>query len=136
MRETIARLVCALAAWVVIALSFLFAQRHNPPLPETHAGTPPAVTPPADAGRGPGIFVAQGCAGCHSLRGVGNPRSALDGIGAGRTREDLRGWITGTGEAAEELPASVVRRKAGYRELPEDELDALILYLSTREAAR
>ena len=132
MREILARIICAFVVCVVVAFSALFAWKHNPPLPsDAERGTPPrprAADAPGDAARGPKVYAEQNCATCHSIAGVGNPRHPLEGIGA-RSAEELRQWITATGSAEGKLPHSVVRRKSRYRELPAEDLDALVGYL-------
>lgn len=140
MREIIARLVCTAAVGVVLALAWLFAARHNPP-PAAPAGAEPGNVAPAiplegAAGRGRVVYEAQGCAGCHAIAGRGNPRHPLDGIGARRSAEELRQRITATGDAAETMSGAVARRKAAYRELPADEMAALIDYLSSLSGAK
>ncbi|HSH16895.1 MAG TPA: c-type cytochrome, partial [Verrucomicrobiae bacterium] len=104
MREKIAIAVCVLALVVVVALSYLFAVRHNPEtaaapqvavkLQEQVAPAQPAETNQAlaipspspvavnpDLERGRTIYGQQGCATCHAIAGSGNPRHPLDGTG-------------------------------------------------------
>lgn len=136
MREIIARLVCLAATALVVVLAHVFAVRHNPgaepvtlpPGPITEAVAPP---PAADAGRGRELFAVEGCASCHAIAGVGNPRHPLDGVGARRGPEQLRAGITGTDAAAVPFTPAVVRRKLRYRALAPADLEALTAYLLT-----
>jgi mono/diheme cytochrome c family protein len=139
MRELIARGVCGLALAVVVALSLLFAARHNrgasaegssefatlPSPPEKpHASASEIV-------RGRMVFQEQNCTACHSIEGTGNPRYPLDGVADRLKAGELPAWITGTGQAAGLLPASIVKRKQRYQQLPETDLNALVAFLSS-----
>jgi mono/diheme cytochrome c family protein len=93
-------------------------------------------TLPPDNARGRTVYEAQNCATCHSLAGEGNPRRPLDDIGARLTSAELRAWTTGTGEAAAMLSEAVVKRKQRYSNLPAEDLDALMAYLSTLTVAK
>jgi mono/diheme cytochrome c family protein len=139
MRELIAKGVCGLTLALVIGLSFLFAARHNrvarveaAPEPVITKPPPPPVEPapvPPDIARGRMIFEEQNCGTCHSIEGAGNPRYPLDGVGSRLGKDELRMWITGTGEAADVLPGSIVKRKQRYREMPTADLNALLEFL-------
>ncbi|MBL9213112.1 MAG: cytochrome c [Opitutaceae bacterium] len=147
MRERIAKAVCMLTISVVVALSLLFASVHNEPPPE-NAPLPPekgasvagagaeAVAAPENLAKGKSVYAAQKCSSCHSIAGDGNPRYPLDSVGSHLNREDLLAWTTGTGAAADILPPGIVRRKQRYRSLPQDNLDALVSYLSTLKASK
>jgi mono/diheme cytochrome c family protein len=155
MREIIARGVCVFTMLVVIGLSVLFASEHNPPVPSivgpAALSAPPsvAVAPgetigeavgqsklatagalTADAERGRAVYAAHKCATCHSIADEGNPRNALDGVASRWDAAELRDWITGTGVAAEVLSQAVVKRKRRYQSIPEQDLNALVVYLS------
>ena len=137
MREAIAWTVCLLALCLVTALSYLFAVRHNPVAPESAVEPMPAVesktgagTPPA-AARGEAVFAEQKCQTCHSIGGVGNPRSPLDGVSSRLSPEELPDWITGTGAATNSLSGTLIKRKRRYLEIPPDDLTALVSYLSS-----
>jgi mono/diheme cytochrome c family protein len=135
MRERFALLVCWLTLVMVVGLSWRFAVRHNPALPPAPPVAPvsvPALPPGPGAANETGarLFREQGCASCHALGGAGNPRYPLDGVGARRSRDELRVWTTGTGLAAERLSPMVVRRKQRYQELSDADMAALVEYLS------
>lgn len=144
MRELIAKAVCGVALALIIGLSFLFAERHNriarvePPPTPVITRPPPTVAPapiPPDIARGRVIFEEQNCATCHAIEGTGNPRYPLDGIGSRLSKDELRMWITGTGEAADVLPVSIVKRKQRYREMPAADLNALVEFLLNLKSA-
>ena len=115
----------------------------SPPTPAASA-TPPATTVAPvvpTPGREPGAAGLEsiktlGCLTCHSIAGTGNPRHPLDGVGSQWTAEQLHAWITGSGFAAERLPASVTRRKQRYTSIPEPEMNALISCLSELKATQ
>ena len=117
------------------------------PLPSTVATSPPTPvpsvtplgttsapvvpTPGQESGAiGRESFNRRGCSACHSIAGTGNPRHPLDGVGSNWTAEQLHAWVTGSGFAAERLPASVARRKQRYTSIPDEEMNALIGFLS------
>ena len=163
MRELIANLICIVTLGVAIALSWVFALRHNPaaspaapavaasteaesaakaptpepdsktaPSPQSPVSTPETVQPDAAVtARGREVFQAQRCTTCHSVAGEGNPRYPLDDVGSRLSREDLPDWITGSGAAAGNLSAGVVRRKQQYKSLSAAELADLVNWLST-----
>ncbi|HEY0946105.1 MAG TPA: cytochrome c [Opitutaceae bacterium] len=153
MREIIARLVCMLTVGVVVGLSLLFAAAHNPRSPAPGVQTPAITSPPPPAAppmpapaspspataekaaRGRAVYAQQGCATCHAVGGVGNPRHPLDGVGSRRDDAQLHAWVTGTGAAAETLSGPVLKRKQRYQQLPPGDLEALIDYLATLRAA-
>jgi mono/diheme cytochrome c family protein len=135
MREIIARTVCVLTVIVVLVLAHLFAARHNPRIAvPARLPEPPGETrvagPSAEIVRGRVVYAEQGCASCHVIAGAGNPRNPLDGVGTRRTRAELLEWITGTGSAADQLSPAVVRRKERYRNVSQDDMNALMAYLA------
>jgi cytochrome c oxidase subunit 2 len=69
------------------------------------------------------VYDEQGCAGCHSIAGVGSPRSPLDGVGTRLTAERIRLWIVDPQAARPGV------RKPSYDDLPVAELEALVAYL-------
>lgn len=127
MRERIAMGVSALAVAVLITLSALFARAQNQPAPAADVAA--AAVP--DSIRGKAVFDAQGCVRCHSVAGVGNTRTPLDGVGARRSAAELRAWTVGAPELADSLAPATFRAKQAYREMPSADLDALIRYLGT-----
>lgn len=151
-----------LTVCVVVALSFLFATAHNPRFPakpvrliagpasvaaeanvadsnRANRIEPPPDATPTKAGsidRGRAVYAQQNCSTCHSIAGEGNPRHPLDGVGARWEAAELRAWIVGTGVAADILPAAIVKRKQRYQNMPEDDLTALVAFLTSLKPAR
>jgi mono/diheme cytochrome c family protein len=121
LRESRARWLAISTVLVVVALAALFASLRNPGPqgPREHAVSTPA---PADDERlraGRAAFQRLGCARCHALGGVGNPGAPLDGVGGRLDAAALRDWTLGTGAAAGQLPAGIVRAKARAAQDPE-----------------
>ena len=121
MRERLALLVLAAVAAVVLVLAAWFAQRHNPD------ETEPAAAADQTLARGRELFADLQCQLCHSLGGAGNPRLPLDGVGARLEPADIRDSIRGE---YREVSATAKERKLRYRELPGDDLDALVVFLA------
>ena len=59
---------------------------------------------------------------CHSIKGEGNTRSPLEGVGGRLTEREIRLWII----APQEMNPAVAKR--GYQ-LSDEDLDALVAYL-------
>jgi mono/diheme cytochrome c family protein len=135
MRETLAKLLAALTAILVVGLAAAFSLVQNPP---GRADTipPPAAPKPAPAQDAPvaaagrAVYDKQGCARCHSIGGVGSPRSPLDGVGARLTAQGIRDWTIAGDPVRARLSAGVAQAKQKYAALPEEELRALVEYLS------
>ena len=154
MREIIARVVSVLSVVLIVGLSFLFAAEHNPPAADVSfdgaAESPPVektipVATPEDANggdhipiaaplangeRGRAIYAQQKCATCHSIGGEGNPRNPLDGAGTRWDADELQDWVTGEGVASEVLSKAIIKRKQRYKSVPEEDMKALVAYLS------
>ena len=144
MRKKWAIYIALLTGVFVVLLAAMFAAIQNasqpPVIPADEAGDRPA--PPA-ALSGPGVekqaliaagrrvFEAQGCMTCHSIAGEGNPRNPLDGVGERRTAQAIRQWILAPAELKDQLPAWSFQAKQAYRNLPAEELDALVSYLQS-----
>lgn len=147
-----ARVMCVLASVMVIALSALFAVRHNRTAPAeilrepTHktstsinlAAKPEPAPAPLDTARiarGREVFAREQCGSCHAFGGDGNPRRPLDGVGSRLQPAELRAWITGTGVAEAELSPATLRLKRRYTEMPMEDMEALITYLQSPQTA-
>ncbi len=82
---------------------------------------------------GAAVFAAQKCSMCHALGGKGNPKGALDEVGAKLTADQIRQWILTPAEMAatakaERKPAMVARPN-----LPKEDLDALVEFLAAKK---
>ncbi len=141
MREKWARRIALLTGLLVLLLALTFAFIQNPT--ETPVITESREQSPStkqqefigiDLKRieaGQQIYKQQTCARCHSIAGQGNPHNSLDGVGARRTALELRDWIIGADALQGELPAYATKLKQRYRELPSDDLDALVIYMQS-----
>lgn len=82
---------------------------------------------PADSSallaRGKRVYAEQRCRLCHSIAGVGNTRSPLDGVGSRLSAAQIRAWIV----SPREMDPNV--RKRAYRDIPPADLEALVAYL-------
>lgn len=147
MRERLARLIALLTGLLILLLVMIFAINQNPqnsmashdndteekkeqvlhtPLPkELDAAKPNLIK----AGRL--IYDEQGCARCHSIRGKGNLRNLLDGVGTRRSAEELRDWVVGADSLQGVLSERALNAKKSYGELPVGDLNVLIIYLQS-----
>jgi mono/diheme cytochrome c family protein len=83
-----------------------------------------------NAAAGEKVYADQKCSVCHSVAGKGNQKGALDDVGLKLTGEEIRMWITDAKAMTAKIKAV---RKPPMREynLPKDQVDALVAYLST-----
>ncbi|MBZ5496764.1 MAG: cytochrome c [Acidobacteriia bacterium] len=51
------------------------------------------AAPAADAKKGEAVYAKNNCKVCHSIAGVGSPKSKLDGVGAKLTEDAITKWI-------------------------------------------
>lgn len=135
MRERLAKALAALLTVLVVSMAAFFADRRNPaeapPAPESPVVLPEPPVDPSRVALGQAVFERESCARCHSADGRGNPRSPLDGVGARHPPARLRDWVTGSGSARDQLTRSTLRAKERFAELPEEDLEALVAYLSS-----
>lgn len=75
--------------------------------------------------KGKEVFKAQKCAMCHSIAGVGNKKTPLDGVGAKLKADDIRKWIV----TPQEMKPDV--KKKGFDKLEKADLDALVAYIES-----
>jgi mono/diheme cytochrome c family protein len=82
--------------------------------------------------KGEKVFADQKCSLCHAIAGKGNAKGALDDVGSKLKAEEIRQWIVSPAEMAAKAKAD---RKpampAKYKDLPKDDVDALVAYLSS-----
>jgi mono/diheme cytochrome c family protein len=67
------------------------------------------------------LFESYGCSSCHSVGGVGNTASPLDGVGSKRTAEEMKKAIVSPPSGGT-MPAI---------DVPQKDLDGLVAYLLT-----
>jgi cytochrome c553 len=81
--------------------------------------------------KGKTVYAASTCKMCHSIGGVGNPKGALDSVGAKLTPAEIKEWLTDpvamTAKAKSERKPAMKLTKP----LAAEDLDALVAYLST-----
>ena len=80
--------------------------------------------------KGEQVYTAQKCSLCHSIAGKGNAKGALDDVGAKLKPEEIRAWITDAQGMQAKAKATRKPAMKNYS-LPDDELDALVAYLSS-----
>ncbi len=138
MREIWAKRIAFLTGLMVLLLTVLFATLQTPveTAERGDAALPGDTVAPAtpeaqcvQAGRQ--VYQDAGCALCHSIAGQGNPRSPLDGVGARLAAPDLKNWIIGAQALKGQMPARAFERKQAYRDLPDEDLQVLVIYLQS-----
>lgn len=87
--------------------------------------TPPGDADTAQVARGREVFRSAGCTGCHEAEGVGRSRLPLDGVGSRLSADTLRAWVVDP----RSVDPSV--RKPAYDDLPEEDVDALVVYMQS-----
>jgi len=143
MREKWARLIVLFTGLIVLLLAMVFAFVQNPNKTSTVLKSEQQISSTtstmdqksvglnsARIEEGRKIYQEQNCSACHSIAGKGNPRTPLDSVGTRRTAEELRNWVTGSDKLQGLLPDRIRRLKQKYKELSDDELDALVSYLN------
>jgi mono/diheme cytochrome c family protein len=80
--------------------------------------------------KGKQVYTAQKCQACHSVDGAGNKKGVLDDVGARLKEEEIRQWIVNAPEMAAKTKAARKPVMKAYN-LPKDDLDALVAYLSS-----
>jgi mono/diheme cytochrome c family protein len=85
-----------------------------------------------DVKKGQDVYTAQKCQTCHSVAGKGGKASALDGVGAKLSAEDIKQWITHPKDAATKAKSTKKPpMPAKYASLPAADLDALVAYMQS-----
>ena len=92
---------------------------------------PAAAGDAAQVDKGKAVFTAQKCSLCHSIAGKGNPKGALDSVGAKLKPEEIRQWLVKPTEMAEKAKATRKPPMKAYDKLSKDDLNALVAYLET-----
>jgi len=94
------------------------------------AGVPRVAGAQDEAKKGAQVYAAQKCSVCHSIAGKGGKSSALDGVGAKLSADDIRQWIVD--------PVAMTKKSNStkkppmpkkYDKLPAADLDALVAYM-------
>lgn len=89
-----------------------------------------AVAGAQDVAKGEKVFVDQRCSVCHSIAGKGNAKGPLDDVGSKLSADEIREWIV---DAKGMTAKTNAERKPPMRQynLPKEDVDALVAYLST-----
>ncbi|MEX1257465.1 MAG: cytochrome c [Gemmatimonadota bacterium] len=139
MREETARGAALGTGILVIAGALLFGglQERASGVPPVAAATPstgieavppiqePVQTHDSVLAEGRRVYQEQRCSACHSIAGVGSPRSPLDGVGGRLSGAEIRLWIVDPQAARPGV------RKPAFDDLPEAQIVALVAYLET-----
>lgn len=98
----------------------------------TATGAASAQTP-AEVAAGQKVYVAQKCAVCHSVAGVGNKKGPLEDVAAKLSADDIRQWIVNAPEMAAKAKAKAERKPLmkGFPNLPKADVDALVAYVQS-----
>ncbi len=91
----------------------------------------PAASGAAD--KGAAVYAARKCTMCHALDGKGNAKGALDGVGTKLTAAEIRQWIVTPVEMAAKAQAARKPAMKAYPNLPKEDLDALVAFLSSKK---
>jgi len=84
----------------------------------------------AEVKKGMDVYNSQHCSLCHSINGKGNAKGSLDGVGSKLKPEEIREWIVNPKEMTAKTSATRKPPMKQYN-LPKDDVDALVAYLST-----
>ena len=134
MREKWARRIVLFTGLMVLLLATVFARIQNPAQPADTIEKQSAEIIALDSERiqnGRRIYLQQDCSQCHSIAGDGNPRIPLDGVGATYTADELRNRIIGADTLKGIMPEGVRKKKRGYAELPNGDLNTLVIYMQS-----
>src|SRR5262249_48324236 len=82
--------------------------------------------------KGQAVYTAQKCQTCHSIAGKGGKQSALDGVGAKLSAEDIKTWITDPATmTAKTKSTKKPPMPKKWANLPAADLDALVAYIQS-----
>src|SRR5688572_13820839 len=81
--------------------------------------------------KGEAVYTAQKCALCHSIAGKGQTKGPLDDVGGKLKVEDIREWIVDPAKMAKEHKATRKPVMKAYSNLPKEDLEALVAYMSS-----
>jgi mono/diheme cytochrome c family protein len=90
----------------------------------------PVVAQDAKVAQGEKLFVDQKCTLCHSVADKGNKKGPLDGVAAKLKADEIHEWIVDAKGMTAKTKAARKPVMKAYA-LPNDDVDALVAYLST-----
>ena len=95
-------------------------------------GAPSAAAQSSElVAKGQAVYTAQKCAMCHSIAGKGQAKGPLDEVGGKLTADDIREWIVNPAKMAKDHNATRKPIMKAYPNLPKEDLDALVAYMSS-----
>jgi mono/diheme cytochrome c family protein len=80
--------------------------------------------------KGEQVFTDQKCSLCHSIAGKGNAKGSLDDVGKKDSADDIRQWIVDAKGMTAKTKATRKPEMKVYT-LPKEDVDALVVYLSS-----
>lgn len=95
------------------------------------AAVPAQAQSPDLIAKGQAVYSAQKCSMCHSIEGKGQAKGPLDEVGGKLDAEDIREWIVNPAKMAKEHNATRKPVMKAYPNLPKDDLEALVAYMSS-----
>ncbi|NWG11980.1 MAG: cytochrome c [Acidobacteria bacterium] len=81
------------------------------------------IVPAQDVEEGKKVYTTLKCRLCHSIAGVGNKKSPLDGVGARLNEEEIRKWI----KTPKEMKADT--KMKAYPDISDRDLADLTAYM-------
>src|SRR5688572_517950 len=81
--------------------------------------------------KGETVYTTQKCSLCHSVAGKGQAKGPLDDVGGKLKAEDIREWIVNPAKMTKDHNATRKPVMKAYSNLPKEDLDALVAYLSS-----
>lgn len=81
--------------------------------------------------KGEAVYTANKCSLCHSIAGKGQAKGPLDDVGGKLKAEDIREWIVDPAKMAKEHKATRKPAMKAYSNLPKEDLEALVAYMSS-----
>lgn len=89
----------------------------------------PAAAQPADAARGEKLFAEQKCSLCHAVKGKGNAKHPLDGVGKTISADLVKLWLTDPKAAEAKAGKKAVPAMKSFATLPPADVDALVAFV-------
>jgi mono/diheme cytochrome c family protein len=81
--------------------------------------------------KGQAVYAAQKCSMCHSIEGKGQAKGPLDEVGGKLDADDIREWIVNPAKMAKEHNATRKPMMKAYPNLPKEDLEALVAYMTS-----
>lgn len=81
--------------------------------------------------RGMKVYADQKCSVCHSINGKGNAKGPLDSVGLKLSADEIREWMVHPAEMTKKTKAERKPPMRAYPNLPKEDLDAIVAYMSS-----